>query len=209
MPVRRDCYAKPAHEGGDDLGRVYQYEVEVSPACCEETPVSAVPSCTVSSELRWAVRSLDTWTGTAVRELEVELRRLDLDAETKRTDAERAQAEYDAVLTQQVTVRRMLEWARKKQAQQVEEPTLPEDSPVLEAELVSPPQTDLCIRALMQIGRPATTAEIRERLQRAGYQYDQTQLRSAMKYLSRKKIPQSRQSDPVRGGFAARKRSSP
>ncbi len=57
---------------------------------------------------------MDSWAEEAVRELEVDLKRLELDGEAKRTALERAQSDYEAVMAEQTTVRRMLEWAAKK-----------------------------------------------------------------------------------------------
>jgi hypothetical protein len=143
---------------------------------------------------------MNAWAELAVRELKVELKRLDLDAEAKRTTLDRAQAEYEAVMAERATVRGMLDWAVKKVP--VQELELPE--PLLEMRRVnvsapvSPPpgaierpaQTDLAIHALRQLGGRASTAQVRELLEGAGYQYDQTQVRSALKYLANKKNPQ-------------------
>ena len=139
---------------------------------------------------------VDSWAEEAVRELEVDLKRLELDGEAKRTALERAQSDYEAVMAEQTTVRRMLEWAAKK---------LPVQDVSVEAKLApvrltvrtpthwqhaaaeQPTQTDLAVQALKQLNGRANTAEIRERLEEAGYQYNQTQVRSALKYLAKKK----------------------
>jgi hypothetical protein len=142
---------------------------------------------------------MDTWAEQAVRELEVDLKRLDLDAEAKRTALEHAQAAYEAVVAERATVRGMLDWAIKKLPVQADAAEV-----VLEPAAVSvqahafrqpgtteqPTQTDLAVHALRQLGGRANTAQVRERLEQAGYQYDQTQIRSALKYLAKKKNPQ-------------------
>jgi hypothetical protein len=157
---------------------------------------------------------MDTWAEQAVRELEVDLRRLDLDAEAKRVALERAQADYDAVIAEQATVRGMLDWARKRRSQQAAEPApaildsamaaadagstavpllgvisagAPVAGQAVEAE--PPAQTELCVNVLTQLGRPADTAEVRRSLEQAGYPFSQTQVRSALKYLAGKKKP--------------------
>jgi len=120
------------------------------------------------------------------------LNRLDLDTEAKRAGLERAQAEYDAVLAEQATVRGMLDWARRKQAQRVtEEPAVAASmhqlGVVLAAEPVPPSQTELCVRVLTQFGRDTETVEVRKSLNQAGYDFTQAQVRAALKYLARKK----------------------
>ena len=47
-------------------------------------------------------------------------------------------------------------------------------------------QTDLCEKELRELGRPATTREMHERLIAAGYTFDFEQVRSALGYLKRK-----------------------
>jgi hypothetical protein len=47
-------------------------------------------------------------------------------------------------------------------------------------------QTDLCEKELRELGRPATTREIHERLSAAGYKFNFEQVRSALGYLKRK-----------------------
>jgi multidrug resistance efflux pump len=137
---------------------------------------------------------MDTWAAEAVRELEVELKRLDLAMEAKRTALERAQADYDSVLAELATVRRMLDWATKKlpvpatedmptTSAGIQPSTSPTDSPD------RPAQTDLAIHALRQLGGQSSTVQIREVLEEAGYKYDQTQIRSALKYLAKKRNP--------------------
>jgi hypothetical protein len=46
--------------------------------------------------------------------------------------------------------------------------------------------TDLTLRVLEDLGRPASTTEIRERLAGDGHELSQTQVRSTLKYLARK-----------------------
>ena len=50
-------------------------------------------------------------------------------------------------------------------------------------------QSELCLWALQQAGQPLSTTEIRLALEREGYSYTQMQVRSALKYLARKKPP--------------------
>lgn len=143
---------------------------------------------------------MSTWANEAVRELETELNRLGLEAEAKRVEVERAQAAYDAVLAEQATVSQMLEWARLRAIQRSAEspagaatadgasqPSAESPAPVALPVSELPAQTDLVVRALRQLGGEAESVAIRERLEQAGYAYDQTQVRSALKYLSRKK----------------------
>jgi multidrug resistance efflux pump len=149
---------------------------------------------------------MDTWADVAVRELEVELKRLDLDADAKRAGLERLQADYDAVIAEQATVRGMLDWTRKKQAAESAsaesaESTVTADlnghgtlaavapAAVQPEEAEPEAQTELCIKVLTQLGRPAETAEIRRHLEQAGYTLNQTQVRSALKYMAAKKNP--------------------
>jgi hypothetical protein len=47
-------------------------------------------------------------------------------------------------------------------------------------------QTELCITALKDFAKPASTTEIRERLNEGGHQYDAEQIRSALAYLLRR-----------------------
>ena len=61
------------------------------------------------------------------------------------------------------------------------EPSMRFGKPVAEVS-----NTDLCLRVLESLGRPATTTEIRERLAREGYDLNQEQIRGALKYLARK-----------------------
>jgi len=158
---------------------------------------------------------MEAWPEEAARELEAELKRLDLDGETKRVQLERAQAEYNAVTAEQATMRGLLDWIRKRHPQQAAEPisdadSMAEDSrdigsivrhaadtvtevvpaPVQPAEAESPTQADLCKRELRQLGHDAETAEIRRRLEQAGYKFSQSQVRSSLKYLARKKNPE-------------------
>ena len=46
--------------------------------------------------------------------------------------------------------------------------------------------TDLTLQVLEDLGRPASTKEIRERLAKDGHELTQTQVRSTLKYLARK-----------------------
>jgi len=144
---------------------------------------------------------MDTWAEEAVRELQVELKRLDLDAETKRAALERAQADYDTVMAEQATVREMLTWASKRLPVQ----DVVEVTPTLRVQAYAsrqlsvagpPAQTDLAIQALRQLGGSATTVQVREQLEQAGYQYNQTQIRSALKYLARKNNPEVEATGP-------------
>jgi hypothetical protein len=48
------------------------------------------------------------------------------------------------------------------------------------------PQTELCRRVLEDLGRPASTREIRDRLARDGHELSQSQVRSTLKYMARK-----------------------
>ncbi len=139
---------------------------------------------------------MDSWAEEAVRELEVELKRLELDGEAKRTALERAQSDYEAVMAEQMTVRRMLDWATKKLPVQavIGEAKLAPVAMTIRAHTIrshgiaeQPTQTDLAIQVLKQLNGRANTAQIRERLEEAGYQYNQTQVRSALKYLAKKK----------------------
>jgi len=137
---------------------------------------------------------MSAWTEAAVRELEVELNRLDLDTEAKRAGLERAQAEYDAAIAEQATVRGMPDWARRKQARQAaEEPavaaSMHQFSTVLATESTPLAQTELCMRVLTQFGRDTQTVEVRKSLNQAGYDFTQAQVRAALKYLARKKNP--------------------
>ena len=50
-------------------------------------------------------------------------------------------------------------------------------------------QTDLCLRALENLGGTATNKQIRDRLVRDGHDVDLDKVRSTLKYLSRKKPP--------------------
>ena len=47
-------------------------------------------------------------------------------------------------------------------------------------------QSDRCVETLREIGRPASTVEVRERLRQRGYEYDAEQIRSTLHYLRRK-----------------------
>jgi hypothetical protein len=132
---------------------------------------------------------MDTWTESAMRELEVELKRLELDVEAKRVAAEQAQAAYEAVLAEQAMVRRMFEWTRGRQVRGAEEPA-PASMPIVvspQAELAHPIISELCIQVLTQLGGPVATTEVRQRLEQAGYEFRQDQVRSALKYLASKK----------------------
>lgn len=50
-------------------------------------------------------------------------------------------------------------------------------------------QTDLCLQVLRSLGRPATTKEIRDLLAKDGREITANNVRSTLKYLSRKKPP--------------------
>lgn len=51
------------------------------------------------------------------------------------------------------------------------------------------PVTELSVQALEGIGRQASTKQIRERLARDGHEFTQTQVRNALRYLSKKPNP--------------------
>jgi hypothetical protein len=74
----------------------------------------------------------------------------------------------------------------------------PESDPVAEARIAPSTRkvfgkpvpevtlSSLTVEALEQLGRAATTAEVRLKLQENGHQYDQGQVRHSLKYLARK-----------------------
>jgi hypothetical protein len=47
--------------------------------------------------------------------------------------------------------------------------------------------SDLCVRALEQIGKAATTRDVREKIREFGYELDQEQVRGSLKYLAGRK----------------------
>jgi hypothetical protein len=47
-------------------------------------------------------------------------------------------------------------------------------------------QSDLCIETLQEFARPASSAEVRERLRQRGHEYDPEQIRATFAYLLRK-----------------------
>lgn len=68
-------------------------------------------------------------------------------------------------------------------------PTAATASPVNAGQPVTEPpsQADLCMEALRDFGRPASTQEIREKLDSAGHAYAYEQVRGALGYLHRRK----------------------
>jgi DNA topoisomerase IA len=138
-----------------------------------------------------------------IRQAEADLKKADTDVDVTDADVHRAQQANAAAKQRQVNMRATLSWLRQQaehaeQAEQarIVEPThveqaLVEEQAVIQERFGKPvpevKQSDLCLMALEHLGRPSTTTEIREYLQREGYTYDQSQIRSALKYLGRKK----------------------
>lgn len=132
-----------------------------------------------------------------VAKAEADLRAADSDAEVAKAEVERATAAYGAARQHQANMRATLEWLRIQHRDHSMLPaTVPEVTHLRPAKpgrtLFGKPaprvsQADLCLQALEELGRPATTTEVRDKLAAGGHQYETAQVRSALKYLTRKK----------------------
>lgn len=133
-----------------------------------------------------------------IQRAEADLRTAEADVDVTHADVDRAQAALAAARDRHASMRATLNWLRQLGDQPEEDDQAKTPEPVLDAEPVlveerfgkpvpAVTQSDRCLQALERLGRPSTTTEIRENLAHQGYVYDQSQVRSAMKYLARKR----------------------
>jgi hypothetical protein len=120
-----------------------------------------------------------TLTETMRQKAEADLQQAEADAQAARI----ALAEAETRLTE---IRAVCDWL-----QNFSNPEDGESPPGLRFGRPIPdmPNTNRCLSALEQIGRPASNAEIREWLRRDGHDLEQWQVRGSMKHLAKKKPP--------------------
>lgn len=147
----------------------------------------------------------DTGMNAMLAAAEADLRKAYTNAELRQADVERAQTAYAEARDQLAKMEATCGWLRDR----VQEPPIEDDAVV--AEVPSPPpaetakpalvpagtlfgkrmpeitNTQLCLRALEQIGKPATTKEVRMKVREFGHQLDQDQVRGSLKYLAGRK----------------------
>ncbi|SRR6266568_6642185 len=110
------------------------------------------------------------------------------EAEAAVADAEAAKAEdaRAAAHARLAEMRSVSEWIEKQDGSQ--EPAGPGTEPRMRFGRPVPgvTQGELCLRVLAEMGRPATAKQIRDRLAEEGREFEAAQIRTALKYLSRK-----------------------
>ncbi len=125
---------------------------------------------------------------------EADLREAEAASVAAQARADAAQVDAAAAARRAAEMRAVWEWLRTQTAQ----PPAPAESP----KQASKPQamrfgrpvpetaiTDLAHQSLENLGGQATTREIRDRLAREGHNFEQGQIRAAMRYLSKKNNP--------------------
>jgi hypothetical protein len=136
---------------------------------------------------------------------EADLRKKTTNVELRLEDVNRAQAAYEDAISKQVMVQNTCEWLRERLRDLPDEPgeeaiaatvtSRPTAAPAtksasaLAGTLFGKPipeitNTGLCLRALEQIGKSATTKEVREQIGDLGHALNQGQVRGALKYLA-------------------------
>jgi hypothetical protein len=138
---------------------------------------------------------------------EADLRRANTNVEVREADVARAQAACAEARDQQAKMRATCDWLRERLSEVSDEEAAvdsqaaqPEPAPAQVTKSVPVPSgtlfgkpipevtnTGLCLRALEQLGKPATTREIREKVRELGHQLDQDQVRGSLKYLAGRK----------------------
>ncbi len=136
---------------------------------------------------------------------EADLRKANTNVELRQADVERAQAACTEAREQLAMMEATCAWLRDR----LRELPAEDDAVVAEAAEPTPaeatkpapapagtlfgkpmpeiPNTQLCLRALEQIGKPATTREVRDKVRESGHQLDQDQVRGSLKYLAGRK----------------------
>jgi hypothetical protein len=131
---------------------------------------------------------------------EGDLRKANTNVELREADLARVRAAHDDALEQQAKMEATVAWLRERARGQSEEPAViqaaqpvfasaPDVTPTPGGTLFGKPMpevtnTGLCLRALEQLGKPATTKEIREKIRELGHELGQDQVRGSLKYLA-------------------------
>lgn len=145
--------------------------------------------------------------GDMLAAAEADLKKANTNVDLRRADVDRAQAAYADAREQQAKMQATCDWLRERLGDHREEATVVPDSGPTPAATSKPAlaptgmlfgkpmpevtNTGLCLRALEQLGKSATTKEIREKIRELGHELDQGQVRGSLKYLA------SRRNSPV------------
>jgi hypothetical protein len=136
---------------------------------------------------------------------ETDLRKAATNMELRQADVDRAQAAYGEAREQLARMEATCAWLRDRL------PEVPAEEDAVVAEAAEPKPADvtkpastptgtifgkpmpevtnaqLALRALEQIGKPATTREVRQKIREFGHERDQEKVRGSLKYLAGRK----------------------
>jgi hypothetical protein len=153
-----------------------------------------------------------------IKQAEADLRDAEAASTAAQSRAIAAQADADVARERAREMRAVWEWLQlhnqqgetHTQAERSEQPERAETPPATRfgRPVSEVTQTDLCLRALENLGGTATNKQVRDRLVRDGHNVGLDQVRSTLKYLSRKTSPLV-QTDPGSGLWRLRKASTP
>ncbi len=152
----------------------------------------------------------------ALKEAEADLKKANMNVELRQADVDRAQAACADAREQQAKIQGTCDWLRERLRDQPDEEAAVASAPRLASLPATPAaksvpgltapsashgmlfgkpmpevtNTGLCLRALEQLGKPSTTKEVREQIERDGHKLDQGQVRGTLKYLAGRKDAQ-------------------
>lgn len=111
--------------------------------------------------------------------------------EAAQARAAAAAADADAAVDHEKAMQAVLAWVEQQATEPASPPEPAAQAPPPVATRFGRPvpevtQTELTLRVLEDLGRPASTKEIRDRLARDGHVLSQNQVRSTLKYMARK-----------------------
>lgn len=138
-----------------------------------------------------------------LEDAEADLRKANMNVELREQDVQRAQTAHVAAREQQAKMQATCDWLRERLRDLPEEAATapapqPTPAPIAKPAAAStgtlfgrpvPEVThaELCRNALEHLGKSARTREIREQIREFGHELDQGQVRSALKYLARRR----------------------
>jgi hypothetical protein len=117
---------------------------------------------------------------------DADLRMAQAEAAVADAEAEKAEQARAAAHARLAEMQSVSDWIEKQDGST--EPAAPGTEPRMRFGRPVPgvTQGELCLRVLAEMNRPMTAKQIRDRLAEEGHEFDSAQIRTALKYISRK-----------------------